>query len=220
MNRVDSTRVYRTRTYFWGRAGDIRLYRKRPHRSLAYRTICRRFVGTRVRWSGDVSGARPRHVRVRVVSRFSALQKGAETLKCKWRQMQAFSAGSVSEWCGRARLLLGSCRSNRSAAGRLPAEPRQEARQQPRGGGTATASRRGSNCLEAERFLPRQTVPGFLRSCHTVPASPNGSARQTVPSKPFLPRQTVPGLWPNACCDPVAAAEFQGPPEPLRMAGK
>jgi hypothetical protein len=29
----------------------------------------------RVCWSGDVSGARPRHVRVRVVSRFSALQK-------------------------------------------------------------------------------------------------------------------------------------------------
>ena len=207
MNRVDSTRVHRTRTYFWGRAGDIRLYRKRPHRSLAYRTICRRFVGTRVRWSGDVSGARPRHVRVRVVSRFSALQKGAETLKCKWRQMQAFSAGSVSEWCGRARLLLGSCRSNRSAAGRLPAEPRQEARQQPRGGGTATASRRGSNCLEAERFLPRQTVPGFLRSCHTVPA-----ARQTVPlAKRFLPNPSCLAKR-FLACGPTHAATRLPPP--------
>ena len=135
--------------------------------------ICR---GTRVRWSGDVSGARPRHVRVRVVSRFSALQKGAETLKCKWRQMQAFSAGSVSEWCGRARLLCwapaaataqrpGGCRPD---PGRRRASNRVAAGQQPPRGGAATVSRPNGSCLAkrfqgscdpAIRFLPRQTVP-------------------------------------------------------------
>jgi hypothetical protein len=52
----------------WVQGSSMRYSRKRPHRSGAF---------CRVRWSGDVSGggARPRHVRVRVVSRFSALQK-------------------------------------------------------------------------------------------------------------------------------------------------
>ena len=49
-----------------------KLLRKRPHRSGA---LCR------VRWSGDVSGARPRHVRVRVVNRFSALQTTGKNIE-------------------------------------------------------------------------------------------------------------------------------------------
>ena len=56
-----------------------------------------------------VSGARPRHVRVRVVSRFSALQNTCRNIEL--RQMRAFS-NYVSEWCGRAvaaQLLPGSC---------------------------------------------------------------------------------------------------------------
>jgi len=35
----------------------------------------------RVRWSGAAFGARPRHVRVRVVSRFSALQKTGQNIE-------------------------------------------------------------------------------------------------------------------------------------------
>jgi hypothetical protein len=74
--------------------------RKRPHRSGA---ICRMW------WSGAASGARPRHVRVRVVSRFSALQYCKKRAKIlKWRQMRAFS-GSVSERGAAVRLLPGSC---------------------------------------------------------------------------------------------------------------
>ena len=53
-----------------------------------------------VRWSGTASGARPRHVRVRMVSRFSALQtKGRAKYYNLWRQMREFS-NFVSEWCG------------------------------------------------------------------------------------------------------------------------
>jgi hypothetical protein len=51
---------------------EVATPRKRPHISGA---ICR------VRWSGDASGAWPRHVRVRVVSRFSALQKTGKNIE-------------------------------------------------------------------------------------------------------------------------------------------
>jgi len=46
--------------------------RQRPHRGGA---ICR------VWWSGGVSGARQRHVWIRVVSRFSALQKTCKNIE-------------------------------------------------------------------------------------------------------------------------------------------
>ena len=56
-------------------------HRKRPHAS---------GVIFQVRWSGAASGpGRPRHVRIRVVSGFSALQRACKHIK--WRQMQAFS---------------------------------------------------------------------------------------------------------------------------------
>jgi len=133
--------------------------RKRPHRSGA---ICR------VRWSGAASGARPRHVRVRVVSRFSALQKRAKILK--WRQMRAFS-GSVSEWCGRAvpaRFLPGSC----PAPARLlpgscpvPAQRPVPARFLP------------GSCPVPARFLPDgragiASVGRFLRRSRAATAAP------------------------------------------------
>ena len=120
--------------------------RKRPHRSGAI---------FRVRWSDDVSGARPRHVRLRVVSRFSALQKRAKILK--WRQMRAFS-GSVLEWCGRAvpaRLLPQEPPSGRAVPARTPAgaapatasRPNGCCARQPRGFCSATGQLLPSSCL-------------------------------------------------------------------------
>jgi hypothetical protein len=74
-------------------------FRKRPHISGA---ICR------VRWSGTASGARPRHVRVRVVSRFSALQKTGKIIEMA-ANASVFSF-QVPYRCGAAvRLLPGSC---------------------------------------------------------------------------------------------------------------
>jgi hypothetical protein len=70
----------------WLQAGYFRIYRK----------WCD-FSGAR--WSGAASGARPRHVRVRMVSRFSALQTKGRAKILQWRQMRAFS-NFVSEWCG------------------------------------------------------------------------------------------------------------------------
>ena len=80
--------------------GEIR---KRPHRSGA---ICQ------VRWYGAAPGARPRHVRVRVVSRFSALQKTGKNIEMAANASVFQLIMYVSEWCGRAvaaRLLRGSC---------------------------------------------------------------------------------------------------------------
>ena len=70
----------------WLQAGYFRIYRK----------WCD-FLGAR--WSGAASGARPRHVRVRMASRFSALQTKGRAKILQWRQMRAFS-NFVSEWCG------------------------------------------------------------------------------------------------------------------------
>ena len=89
--------------------------RKRPHRSGA---ICR------VRWSGAASGARPRHVRVRVVSRFSALQKTGKNIEMAANaSVFRFRIGVVRP-CGScpapARFLPGSC----PAAGSCPAPAR------------------------------------------------------------------------------------------------
>ena len=143
--------------------------RKRPHRSGAI---------FRVRWSGDVSGARPRHVRLRVVSRFSALQKACQNIE--WRQMRAF-LGSVLEWCGRAvpaRLLPQELPSGRAVPARTPAEA-----------APATASRPNGSCLAAERFLPRG---------QTVPARPDGSCL----AKRFLPNGSCPAEIEN-CKFPI-----------------
>ena len=59
----------RKRKFFSSAVCDIR---KHPHGSGAI---------FQVRWSGAASGARPRHVRVRVVSRFSALQKTCKNIE-------------------------------------------------------------------------------------------------------------------------------------------
>jgi hypothetical protein len=56
----------------WLQAGYFRIYRK----------WCD-FSGAR--WSGAASGARPRHVRVRMVSRFSALQTKGRAKILQWR---------------------------------------------------------------------------------------------------------------------------------------
>ena len=67
--------------------------RKRPHRSGAIFWVW---------WSGDVSGARPQHLRVRVVSRFSAVQK-----TCKNIEMAANA--SVFQLCVGVVRPCGSC---------------------------------------------------------------------------------------------------------------
>ena len=121
-------------------------YRKRPHRSGAI---------FRVRWSGDVSGARPRHVLYGLV-RSAAFQGCKDRRKIlKWRGHKAvcgrfqvlFRSGAVE------RMLPGCCRSSRPAAGRLPPGPRQQPPQQPPSGRAASAWRPGSIRLEAERML-------------------------------------------------------------------
>ena len=141
--------------------------RKRPHRSGA---ICR------VRWSGATSGARPRHVRVRVVNRFSALQTTGKNIFniqytiLKWRQMRAFS-GSVSEWCGRAvaaRLLPGSCP--------VPARRPVPARFLP-GSCPVPARFLPGSCPVPARFLPdgragTASVGRFLRRSRAATAAP------------------------------------------------
>jgi len=104
----------------------------------------------RVRWSGDVSGARPWHVRVRVVSRFSALQK-----TCKNIEMAAnasvfqFCVGVVRP-CGccpaPARFLPGSfLPSGRFLPGSCPVPARFLPGSCPAAG----------SCLVPARFLPR-----------------------------------------------------------------
>ena len=139
--------------------------RKHPHRSGA---ICR------VRWSGDVYGARPQHVRIGTVQPLSRVVKIARRKILKWWHMRAFS-GSVLEWCGRADAAAHSCRSSRPAAGRLPAGPRQqpgnsrdssrlEAGQQPLEGRSAAAwSKRLLACgrTDAATRLPHAYVFRF-----------------------------------------------------------
>ena len=53
----------------------VRLAEDRKHPSERSGAICR------VRWSGEVSGARPRHVRIGTVSRFSGLQRSPQNIK-------------------------------------------------------------------------------------------------------------------------------------------
>ena len=102
--------------------------RKRPHRSGAI---------FRVRWSGDVSGARPRHVRLRVVSRFSALQKACQNIEMAANaSVFRFRIGVVRP--------CGSCPA--------PARFLPDGRAVP-------ASRPNGSCLAAKRFLPGRTVP-------------------------------------------------------------
>jgi hypothetical protein len=129
-----------------------------------------------VRWSGDDYGARPRHVRVRVVSRFSALQKACKRILI-WRQMRAFF-NSVSEWCGRAAVLPGSC--------------------------PAPARFLPDSCpVPAQRPVPARFLPGscpvparFLPSGRFLPGSCPAAGSCPVPAR-FLP-----GSCPTAGQDP------------------
>jgi hypothetical protein len=97
-----------------------------------------------VRWYVDVSGARPRHVRVRVVSHFSALQKACQNIEMAANAgVLRFCIGVVRP-CGCCPAPAAATFSGRAAAGRTPA-----------GAAPATAWRRGSNRLEAGQQPPR-----------------------------------------------------------------
>ena len=127
----------------------------------------------RVRWSGGVSGARPRHVRLRVVSRFSALQKACQNIE------MAANAG-VFRFCIGVVRPCGSC----------PA-PAAGTAQRPGGSCPDPGRSRASYRLEAERFLPRgQTVPARPDgSCQAVPARPKRFLRGSCP----VPARFLPG---------------------------
>jgi len=125
-----------------------------------------------LRWSDDVSGARPRHVRLRVVSRFSALQKACQNIE------MAANAG-VFRFCIGVVRPCGSCPA--------PARFLPDGRAVP-------ASRPNGSCLAAKRFLPGRTVPakrflpGRSGSCAAparfLPGScPVPATAETVPAK-------------------------------------
>jgi len=129
-----------------------------------------------VRWSGAASGARPRHVRVRVVSRFSARQKLGKNIEMAANaSVFRFRIGVVRP-CGScpapARLLPGSC----PAAGSCPAPARLlpgscPVPAHPAAGSFLPGSCPPGSCPVPARFLPdgragtRQEPPRSGGSC-------------------------------------------------------
>ena len=123
--------------------------RKRPHRSGAI---------FRLRWSDDVSGARPRHVRLRVVSRFSALQKACQNIEMA-------ANASVFRLCIGVVRPCGSCPAPAAGTAQRPGGSCPD----PGRSRASSASRPNRRFLTAaERFLPRG---------QTVPARPDGSCQ-------------------------------------------
>ena len=116
-------------------------------------------------WSGAASGARPRHVRVRVVSRFSALQKTGKNIEMAanasvFRFRLPYRSGAA------VRLLPGSCPvparflplqepgRNRAGTGQEPGRSRAGAGQQPHGRTTPIRNLKTLTFVAISIFLP------------------------------------------------------------------
>jgi len=143
---------------------------------VVFHSPCSRSGASRVWWSGDVSGARLRHLQVRVVSRFSALQRACKNIYVlTWRQMRAFSF----RFCNGVVRPCGCCPAPAAATAQRPVPARFLA---------------GSWPVPVAGSWP---VPGqFLAGSWPVPA------QRPVPAR-FLPGSSCPaagcflaGSWP------------------------